>query len=84
MWRDNHGIIFASKEVKEAREKELKLVSARYLTDGEPTPATTFIYADRVAIVIWGDEPMAFLIRSQKVSDSYRKHFEIEWKQALK
>ena len=46
------------------------------------TPSTTYIYSDRVAIIVWSPDPMAFLIRSRVVADSYRKYFDVLWKTA--
>lgn len=73
-------IIFSDKIRKEKREEELKLASIRYLSDTYTTPSTIYVYADRVATIIWSDEPMAFLMKSKKVADSYRTYFELMWK----
>lgn len=76
------NIIFNEKIRKEHREKELKLCKIRYLPESYVTPSTTYIYGDKIAIILWSIEPMAFLMRSREVADSYNVFFEILWKTA--
>ncbi len=75
----NIKIIYSESVRKEKREKELKLYEIRYIKNTNITPSTTFIYGNKVAIIMWSDIPLAFLIKSQNVSDSYRNFFEILW-----
>ena len=72
-------IIYAQSVKAQHREKELKLAAVRYTSDMQFTPATTLMYADKVAIVVWSEVPFAFVIRSKTVSDSYKKYFEQLW-----
>ncbi|MBS3169697.1 hypothetical protein J4210_04380 [Candidatus Woesearchaeota archaeon] len=37
---------------------------------------------DKVAIINWSSDPIAFLMRSKQVADSYRSFFDILWKTA--
>jgi hypothetical protein len=37
---------------------------------------------DKVAICVFSEEPYAFLIEDEKVAESYKKYFELLWKQA--
>ena len=67
---------------KEHREKELKFCQFRYLPSGFLPPATTYIYGDKVAIILWGAEAMAFVMRSKQVADSYRIFFKLLWNSA--
>jgi|SRR3989344_9353430 len=76
-------IIFNEKIREEKREKELKLCKIKYLPESYITPATTFIYNDKVVIINWSIEPIAFLIRSNRTADSYRSFFDILWKTAM-
>jgi len=75
-------IIFDERIKSEKREKELTYSKIRYLPKHYIKPSTTFIYSDKVTIIIWSPEPMAFLIRSKNVADSYRDFFDILWKSA--
>ncbi len=77
-------IIFNEKIRKERREKELKQTQIRYLPESFITPSTTYIYADKVIIIMWSNEPLAFMIKSKSVADSYKAFFEVLWKNAKK
>lgn len=47
----------------------------------EPLTETN-IQDDRVATIVWSDEPILFLIRDKFVAESYLQYFEEMWKQA--
>ena len=72
-------IIYSESVKKEQREKELELAEVRYTKESNITPSTTLIYGDKVAIILWSDVPMAFLMRSKNVSDSYSNFFDMLW-----
>ncbi|MFH1408603.1 MAG: helix-turn-helix domain-containing protein [Nanoarchaeota archaeon] len=78
------NIIFNENLRKEQREKELDMCTLKYLPESYITPSTTYVYGDKVAIILWSTEPMAFLMRSQQVADSYRGFFSILWNVAKK
>ena len=39
--------------------------------------ATTWIFGDKFAIIVWSEQPIATLIRSKEVASSYRQFFDI-------
>lgn len=45
-------------------------------------PTSTFIFSNKVAIIIWEEPLFAVLIESKTVYDSYREYFEELWKTA--
>lgn len=49
--------------------------------DFEPLTETT-IQRDRVATIVWTEEPVLFLIQDKFVAESYKKFFEDMWKKA--
>ena len=51
--------------------------------DFEPLTETN-IQEDRIAIIVWSEEPILFLIKDIEVADSYKKYFEKMWRQAKK
>ena len=53
----------------------------RYL-DVEASPAVTNIYGDKIAIVIWTDEPEGVLIENAAAAKAYRSYFEVLWRTA--
>ena len=46
--------------------------------------ATTNIYANKVAIILWQENPLAILINDKKIAQSYREYFNLMWKTAKK
>ncbi len=52
----------------------------RYLSDEFIQPSSICIYEDKVVNIIWGEEPIAVLIISEKNAESYRQYFEVLWK----
>ena len=76
----NLKIIYSESMKKKRREKELKLAEIKYLPGTIITPSTTIIYGDKVAIILWSEVPMAFLMRSETVSESHKHFFNILWK----
>ncbi len=47
-------------------------------------PTSTFIYGDKVAIIMFTEPLYGLMIDSKQLSDSYRKQFELLWKNARK
>jgi hypothetical protein len=45
-------------------------------------PTCISIYADKVAIIIWGTPTYGIIIKSKQVADSNRKYFQMMWKLA--
>jgi hypothetical protein len=43
----------------------------------------TFVFKDKVAIIILSDEPVAFLINSKDVAENNRNYFELLWNQEI-
>ena len=64
------------------KTKNIPYAEIRYLAKNYATPAATNIYGDKVAIINWTEDPLAILINNKEIADSYRKYFEILWKNA--
>jgi sugar-specific transcriptional regulator TrmB len=58
------------------------LTKIRYLDKDFAQFQETVIVGDFVAIAVFSDNPYAFLIEDRNVAESYRKHFELLWKNA--
>ena len=65
-----------------SQRKSLPFAQIRFLPSTYINPATTYIYNNTVAIIIWDPTPQAFVIRSEQVAKSYRNFFELLWKSA--
>jgi sugar-specific transcriptional regulator TrmB len=61
----------------------LKYTRIRFLPQNSMSPSSTWIYGDRLAIILWSkSQPMAIRTISKDISSSYRQHFESLWKRA--
>lgn len=70
---------FGVQDIKE--NKELKLAEFKTLPKDFSSPAVINIYGDRVVNVLWKNlEPICFMIINKDIADSYRKWFELMWK----
>jgi len=68
------------KEISKRKYTEIKHMNEEY-----SSPASTWIYGEKMALVIWSKEhSFAIRIRSKEVTDNFRKHFEVLWKNAKK
>jgi len=65
-------------------KKVIEKVNYKYLPNEFNFPSTTIIWNDKVFIIMWNEQPMGILIRSQAVKDSYKQFFEMLWKTAKK
>lgn len=62
----------------------LAFTDFRFIPKEYSSPTTTFIYGNNTVIIIWGEIPIATLIHSKDVAESYRHYFELLWKIAKK
>jgi sugar-specific transcriptional regulator TrmB len=54
----------------------------KYLPSDFIFPSTTVVYDDKVLLNLWGTPPLGILIKGKEVSESYKRYFELLWKQA--
>lgn len=52
----------------------------KHLSDEMVLPSTIIVQGNTVATVVWGEQPLAVLIRSEKAAESYKTYFELLWK----
>lgn len=63
--------------------KNQKLVNIKFLHKEMKNPQTTWIYGNKIAIILVSENyPVATLIENKEVADNYRDFFELLWKQA--
>jgi sugar-specific transcriptional regulator TrmB len=67
---------------KDRREFENKKIEYRYLPNISESPAVTNIYGDKIAIIIWTDEPEGVIIENPAAARAYKTYFDILWKSA--
>jgi len=55
------------------------LVEIKYLPKEFSSHTAINIYADKVAIILWEENPFAILIKNKSIAESYRKYFSLMW-----
>jgi len=71
------------RESGKIREK-MKLTEVRYMKQEFETPAWIDIFKDYIITINVHGMPFCFLVRNKESADSYRKYFEIIWKQSVR
>ncbi len=67
--------LILKKGISVPARKDLEVRHLDYIS-----PSTTFIYADKVLIIIWQPFPTAIRITDKQTADSYKNFFELLWK----
>jgi len=64
--------------------KELDTKTSEYvhLNDVSESPAVTNIYGDKIAIIMWTDEPEGVIIENKAAAKAYKSYFDFMWKNA--
>jgi sugar-specific transcriptional regulator TrmB len=63
------------------REKE-KYTQVKYMPKGYISPAAIDIFQDYVYIFLWEEKPFVFMIKNQRIADSFKIYFNSLWKTA--
>jgi len=66
------------KDTKAHKKEYYKYCS---LPKGFYTPLVIFIFGNKVAQILWNQQPFAMVIESQEVRDSFMKYFNYFWKE---
>jgi sugar-specific transcriptional regulator TrmB len=67
---------------KGRKELDNKTTEYRYLPSIGESPAVTNIYGDKIAILIWTDEPEGIIIENASAAKAYKAYFDVMWKAA--
>ena len=71
--------------IREGRtELDNKTTEYRYLRGIKESPAVTNIYGNKIAILIWTDEPEGIIIENEAAAKAYKSYFDLMWKHAKK
>ncbi len=60
-------------------ELESKTSEYRYIANVSESPAVTNIYGNKIAIIIWTDEPEGIVIENSAAARAYKSYFEFMW-----
>ena len=64
---------------------KMRYTSVRYLPRQYTSPASNYVYGDRIAIIFWYKEsPFAIRIIDRNLAESYKSNFEMMWKASMK
>jgi len=67
---------------KSSRELDTQLSDHRYVPNVTESLTDTDIYGDKIAIIIWTDEPEAIVIENPSAAKAYKSYFDFMWKNA--
>ena len=71
--------------IREGRkELDKKTTEYRYLPEIKESPAVTNIYGNKIAILIWTDEPEGIIIENEAAAKAYKSYFDFMWKNSEK
>ena len=71
--------------IREGRtELDNKTTEYRYLRGIKESPAVTNIYGNKIAILIWTDEPEGIIIENEAAAKAYKSYFDFMWKNSEK
>src|SRR3989339_84883 len=65
-------------------EIDHKTSENKYAPGITESPAVTNIYGDKIAIIIWTDEPEAIIIENSFAAKAYKSYFDFMWKHGKK
>lgn len=79
------GRTILSKEIKEdPAVKYVKTSEIKFLPKKLAGPMSTFIFNDKVAIIIWDEPLFGILLEGKNINRSFKEYFEELWKLAKK
>lgn len=65
---------------KGRKELDKKTSTHRYIPSLAESPAVTNIYGDKIAIIVWTDEPEGIIIENAAAAKAYKAYFDFMWK----
>lgn len=71
---------FKTKMLIRKGRKERSGTGEKKYVDVAQSPAVTNIYGNKIAIIIWTDEPEGIVIENAAAAKAYRSYFELMWK----
>tara|TARA_Y100000034_G_scaffold77886_1_gene93646 strand:- start:1236 stop:1949 length:714 start_codon:yes stop_codon:yes gene_type:complete len=69
---------------KGRKDLDMATSETKYAPSISESPAVTNIYGDKIAIIIWTDEPEGIIIENPSAAKAYRSYFEFMWKHSKK
>lgn len=76
----SYKIIYNEKLKGKRPTKEQRFVEVKFLPEEYEFPATTLVYGNKIAIILWNDSPIGFVLESEGVMKSFLSYFHLLWK----
>ncbi len=71
--------------IRKGREEiDVSKKNRRYAPNVTESPAVTNIYGNKIAIIIWTDEPEGIIIENKAAAKAYKSYFDFMWKHGKK
>ena len=74
-----HTKLLLSERLRKSDIVKLTPGETRYLRKDYDSPVSTIVYGEKVATIIWSEEPIGLIIKGNEVSSSFRNYFKIMW-----
>jgi HTH-type transcriptional regulator, sugar sensing transcriptional regulator len=96
---EEHMPVYQKQFVRQLKEKKMSVreivredrdnktsnpKQTRYVSKKVKSPVVTNIYEDKIALIIWTDEPEGIIIENKAAAKAYQSYFEFMWKHAKK
>ena len=72
--------VILSESSKRTEQVKLAYSTFKYIPNEFTAPTTTFVYGNKTAAIVWSEIPIATLITSKEVAESYKNYFKLLWK----
>jgi sugar-specific transcriptional regulator TrmB len=72
-------MLFDESARKEEYLKKIPLSELKFIKKGSKSSVSTNIYADKISIIMWEENPKAILITEPALAQSFRSYFEFIW-----
>ena len=69
---------------KGRKELDSKTSSYKYIPTVDKSPTVTNIYGNKIALIIWTDEPEGIIIENESAAKAYKSYFDFMWEHAKK
>lgn len=71
--------VILSENSRKSDQVKIAHTKFKYILDEFSSPTTTFVYGENTAIIIWSTTPIATVIKSKQVAQSYLNYFNLLW-----
>ena len=78
----SHGTWLKGLEPNKTKLHKKMFYKYHQLPKGFYTPMVIIIFREKVAQVVWGKQPFAFVLESKEIKDSFMRYFHYFWRLA--